>query len=465
MPLARRMMLAAWRAEFRASLALSWPIILTNLAQTAVASTDVMLMGWIDPAMLAAGGGGHNFYFALLIFGIGLVTATSPLIAVEIGRNRHSVRDLRRTVRQGMWSALAITVPMWIILWNGEPILEALVKQPALTPVAMEYVRSMQWSILPFLWYIVLRSFLAAKERPGWSLLFGLLSIPLNFLIAWTLAFGKFGFPQMGLKGIGLATFATNSFMFLGLACTVLCHRDFRRYHLFGHFWRADWSRFRAVWRVGIPIALASAFEVTVFNAAAFAILRISREQMSAHVIAIQLASIAFMVPFGVAQAATVRVGQAWGRGDPDGVTRAGWSNFALGVSFMAITATIMLLMPKTLIGFFIDIAKDREVAAYAVSFLFMAAMFQLADGAQVVTAGMLRGLHDTRVPMLIAAFGYWGIGVPLGFVLAFWTPLSGIGVWIGLVAGLTVVAALMIWRWTHRGSGTFRSLKPEISG
>ncbi len=452
--------LSAWRAELSASLSLSWPIVLTNLAQTAIATTDVMLMGWLGSQTLAAGALGHNLYFAFLIFGIGLMTATSPLIAVELGRKRHSVRDIRRTVRQGLWTTVAVTVPMWCILWNGEAILLFLGQDPELSVVAAQYVRVMQWAILPFLAYIVLRSFFAALERPGWSLLFGLLAIPLNFLIGWSLMFGKFGLPTLGLAGVGIATFSSNLFMLIGLILVAVLHRKFRRYHLFGNFWRADWSRFRALWRIGTPIAMTSVFEVTIFNAAAFAIGHIGKQQLAAHMIALQLASIAFMVPFGIAQAATVRVGFAWGMQDSAGVTRAGWTCFGLGVGFMAITALIMLAIPETLIGLFIDLAKEREVAAYAVSFLFMAAMFQLADGAQVVSAGMLRGLHDTRVPMLIAAFGYWGVGLPLGLILAFCTSLSGVGVWVGLVVALSLVAILMIWRWTKRGTGTFHSLQ-----
>jgi MATE family multidrug resistance protein len=356
-------------------------------------------------------------------------------------------------VRQGLWSAVAIAVPIWLVAWWGEAILLATGQEPALAAAAGGYIRSLMWSLLPFLFYLVLRSFLAALERPGWALVVGLLAIPLNLAIAWVLMFGQLGFPRLGLAGAGIATTLSSTFMFLGLALVVVLDRRLRRYHLFGRFWRADWGRFRALWRIGIPIGLTLAFEVTIFNAAALLMGRIGASELAAHAIALQIASFTFMVPMGVGQAVTVRVGLAYGAGDPDGVTRAGWTAFALGVGFMVFTALLMVLVPEPLVGIFLDRAdpKNAPVVAFAVSFLFLAAVFQLADGAQAVGAGMLRGLQDTRVPMIFALFGYWGIGLPVGVLLGFWTPLRGTGIWIGLALGLAVVAALMLWRWTRR--------------
>jgi MATE family multidrug resistance protein len=442
-----------WLAELKATLALSWPLVLTNVAQNALMTSDVILMGWLGADALAAGALGTNLYFALMIFGIGLVSATSPLVAEELGRRRHAVREIRRTVRQGLWSACAIAVPIWLVAWWGEAILLAMGQEPALAAAAGGYIRSLMWSLLPFLFYLVLRSFLAALERPGWALVVGLLAIPLNLAIAWVLMFGQFGFPRLGLAGAGIATTLSSTFMFLGLALVVVLDRRLRRYHLFGRFWRADWARFRALWRIGLPIGLTLAFEVTIFNAAALLMGRIGASELAAHAIALQIASFTFMVPMGVGQAVTVRVGLAFGAGDRDGVTRAGWTAFALGVGFMVFTALLMVLVPHALVGVFLDLAdpKNAPVVAFAVSFLFLAALFQLADGAQAVGAGMLRGLQDTRVPMMFALFGYWGIGLPVGVALGFWTPLRGTGIWIGLALGLLVVAALMLWRWTQR--------------
>src|SRR5215203_3208991 len=182
---------AAWRAELRAMLALGWPLILTNLAQNALMTSDVILMGWLGSDALAAGALGTNLYFAFLNFGIGLVSATSPLIAEELGRRRHSVREVRRTVRQGFWASITVAVPIWIVSWNGECLLLATGQEPALAHGAGEYMRALQWSLLPFLLYLVLRSFLSALERPGWALVIGLLAVPVNFAAAYALMLGK----------------------------------------------------------------------------------------------------------------------------------------------------------------------------------------------------------------------------------------------------------------------------------
>ena len=444
---------SAWTAELRATLALGWPLILTNLAQNALMTSDVILMGWLGSDALAAGALGTNLYFAFLIFGIGLVSATSPLIAEELGRRSHSVREVRRTVRQGFWAAITVAVPIWIVSWNGEWILLAMGQEPLLAQQAGDYMRALQWSLLPFLLYLVLRSFLAALERPAWPLVIGLLAVPVNFVAAYALMLGKFGLPALGLIGAGLGTVISSTFMFVGLAVVIGLDRQLRRYHIFGRFWRADWSRYRTLWRLGVPIGLTLAFEVTIFNAAALLMGRIGANELAAHAIALQIASFCFMVPFGLGQAVTVRVGRAYGAQDAAGVTRAGWTAFALGMAFMVFTASLMLFSPYLLLWAFLDLSdpKNIPVIGFAVSFLVMAAIFQVADGAQAVGSGMLRGLQDTRVPMIYAAVGYWGVGLPLGVALAFGTELRGIGIWIGLATGLAVVASLMLWRWARR--------------
>ena len=442
-----------WRVEFRAMLALAWPMILTNLGQTAMTATDVMMMGRLGPQTLAAGTLGANLYFAPMMFGLGLILAVSPMIAFELGRKRHSVRDVRRTVRQGFWVALCVAVPVWLLLWQTEAILVAMGQDPALAVEAGRYVRVMQWAILPFYCFIVLRSFISALERPGWALVIVFAAVVFNVLCNWVLMFGNLGFPALGIVGAGVATTLSSLLMFGGLALAVSLDRRFRRYRLFGRFWRADWPRFRELLRLGLPIAGILTFEVSIFNAAALIMGLIDAVSLAAHAIAIQIASISFMVPMGVSQAATVRVGRAYGAGDRDGVTRAGWTAFVMGVAFMACMAALMLLAPLLLIRAFINLSDpaNAPVIGLAVTFLALAAMFQIVDGAQAVAGGMLRGLQDTTVPMVYAAIGYWGVGLTLGVWLAFPGGLDGVGIWIGLSSGLAVVAVLLMARWLRR--------------
>jgi MATE family multidrug resistance protein len=450
---ARLVSRGAWRTEIRATASLAWPLVLTNVAQMALGLTDVIMLGWLGPEALAAGALATNLNFAFLIFAIGLVTATAPMIAIELGRRRHSVREVRRTVRQGLWAAVAITLPIWVILWQGEWIFLRLGQDPEISREAARYLRALQWAFLPFLLYIVLRNFVAALERPLSALWVGGSAIVVNALLVWALMFGKFGLPALGLPGAGIGTTITGVLMFAGFAVLVSLDRRFRRYHLFGRFWRSDWPRFREIWRLGLPIAFTIAFEVTIFNAAAFLMGLISPEALAAHAIAIQIPSLAFMVPLGLAMAATVRVGLAYGAGNPGGVTRAGWSAFSMAIVYSCFTAAIMLLYGRQLVGVFLDLDTPTNLVVIdlAVSFLVYAGIFQIVDGAQALGSGMLRGLGDTRVPMTFAAIGYWGIGLPLGIVLAFWAGLDGVGIWIGLAVGLAVVAVLMVTRWIMR--------------
>lgn len=433
--------------------ALAWPIVLTNLAQNAMQTTDVVMMGWLGPEALAAGTLGFNIYFTPMIFGMGLLLSVAPMVAFEIGRRAHSVRDVRRTVRQGMWIALMIAVPLWAIMWHGEAILRAMGQDPALSAAAGSYLRAMQWALVPFYFFIVLRSFVSALERPGWALAIMLLAVVFNAFANWVLMFGNLGMPAYGIVGTGIATTLSATLMFVGLALVVVLHPRFRRYRLFGRFWRSDWPRFREMLRLGLPISGILTFEVSLFGASALLMGLIGAASLAAHAIAIQLASLAFMVPMGIAQAATVRVGRAYGAQSEQGMAMAGWSAFGLGIAFMMLTASIMVAAPLVLISGFLDTADpaNAEVVRLAVLFLAIAALFQIVDGAQAVAAGMLRGLQDTKIPMFYAAIGYWGIGMPSGILLAFWFGMQGTGIWLGLCIGLAAVALMLVVRWLRR--------------
>lgn len=442
-----------WLAEARATLALAWPIALTNVAQIAMTTTDVMILGRLGPEALAAGGLGANLYFALIIFGIGVVAAVSPMLARTLGENRFAVREVRRTVRQGLWLSVLLALPMWAVFWFTEPVLRAIGQEAGLSAQAHHYMRGMMWGALPFLGYLVLRHFVAALERPRAALAVTFLGVAFNAVANVILVFGYLGFPALGMFGSGVATSLSNLVLFLGMAAIVLSDRRFRRYRLFGHVLQADWARLLSLWRLGLPIGAALAFEVTIFNAAAFLMGLIGTQSLAAHMIAIQIASFTFMIPMGIAQAGTVRVGLADGAGDRAGVTRAGWCTYALSMAVMGLTAAIMIFKPLWPIQAFVDLhaPQNAEVIRLATSFLLVAGIFQIFDGAQVTGAGVLRGLHDTRVPMLFAALGYWGIGLPLGALLAFRFGMDGHGIWIGLATGLGAVAALMLLRWLRR--------------
>ena len=444
----------SWGAEFRATLALAWPLVLANLAQTAIFATDVLFIGWLGAEELAASALATNLISVLMFTGVGLLTAVAPLIASEIGARKHSVREVRRSVRMGLWVSIIYSLVGWVILWNAGWILVNLLGQdPVLATKSDAYMHWVLWSLMPALAIVVLRTFVSALNRPQWALIITLIGVFLNAGLNWLLIFGNAGFPKMGLAGAGVASTVTNVIMFAVLAGVVLMQKKFRRYHIFGNFHRWDGQRAKDIIRLGTPIAFTLAFEVTVFSAAVFLMGLISTASIAAHAVALQLAAVTFMVPLGISQATTIRVGMAYGAKDHEWITRAGWASFVLAMCFMTVAAGIMWIFPKELIGFFIDVTKpeNAHVFALAVSFLGVAAIFQLADGAQVVGAAMLRGLHDTRVPMIYAGIGYWLVGLGSGAALAFWAGWEGVGVWTGLALGLTAVAILMLWRWSRR--------------
>ena len=310
---------AAWRENFVATLQLAWPMVLTNLAQTAMIVTDVVFIGRLGPQALAASSLAVNIYHIFTFFAFGLVSAVAPMVAREKGARRHEVREIRRIVRQGLWTVVAVSVPAMFLLWHGDWFLLAIGQQPVLADQAGLYLRALLWALPPFLGYVVLRFFISALERPQWAFIIAIGGILLNALGNWLLIFGNWGFPALGIVGSGVASAIATSLMFIGMVAVIMLNRRFRRYHIFGRFWEADWSRFKAIWRLGLPIGAIIAFETTIFNAAAFLMGWLGEAELAAHAIAIQVAAIAFMTPLGIAQAATVRVGLAYGAGDRAG--------------------------------------------------------------------------------------------------------------------------------------------------
>jgi MATE family multidrug resistance protein len=411
-------------------------------------------MGRIGPEELAGGALGAALFNAVTIFTVSLVSATAPLIAADIGRQSEDMsNEIRRTFCQGVWTALAISIPFLLILHYSESILLFAGQERKIVAHAASYLETLKWCLPPMLVYAVIRSLLSALERPLLIFLVSVLAVAANILFSWAFTFGKLGMPALGLAGTGLSITLTSIAMFVILTMAILLDPRFRTYRLFRRIHAPDWPRFAEIWRLGFPSALALAFEITVFSAAFAVMGLISANALAAHAIVIQIVSVAYMIPLGVSQAASIRVGRAWGACDATGVGRAGWVAFALGVFISLLAASSVLSSPDYLVGLFLDVdaPQNRGVSDLAVQFLGLAALFQVLDSAQVVGIGMLRGMQDTRVPMLLAAVGFWLVGLPLGTVLAFWAGMGGIGIWIGMSSALGVLALLSLVRWSFR--------------
>ena len=442
----------AWRDELRSTLALAWPLILANLTQQAIQATDILLMGRLGATQLAAATLALNLTFTLNIFLLGLITASSPMMATALGRRSNAVRDVRRTFRAGLWLIAFAMPPYWLLLWHVGAIMRAFGISPELADQGQTFLRAYMWCTAAWLLFQLLRNFTSALERPRVILWLSLSGIALNLLLSWSLIFGHFGLPALGLVGGGVGSTLTWLAICGALIAVVSVNRQFRRFHLFGRWWRFDAQRTVAMIRLGWPIGATMALEMGVFALAAYFMGWLGTPAVAAHAIALQIAALTFMVPLGLGQASTVRVGLALGRGDERGITRAGWTAWVIGVGFMATMAIGMWIAPRPLVTLFLaDNAANAAVIGLAVSFLRVAAAFQLVDGAQVIGAGMLRGVHDTRWPLLFALFGYWVVGLGIGVWLAFGRDWQGVGIWVGLASGLAAVAALMLARWVMR--------------
>jgi len=442
-----------WRIELRATIALALPLIGTQLAQISTMTVDVVLLGRLSAEALAAGALGANIVYVLITFTLGVLMAVSPMIAQARGRKLHSVREVRRSVRQGFWAVVAVGVPCMVVIWHTEQILLALGQHPANAAAAAGYARAMLWGFLPAAGFMLLRFFVAALGRPNAGLVVMLLAVVLNAVLAWGLIFGRFGLPALGVVGAGLATSVANGFSFAVLLGFVLVDRRLRRFYILGRLWRTDWHRLGELFRVGLPIGCILLLEVGLFSAAVQLMGLLGTAEIAAHQIALQCAAIAFMVPLGIGQAATVRVGLAAGARDAAAVKRAGWVALGLGVAFMSTTALLMWIVPQALVGLFLDLERPENtpVVILAVAFLGLAALFQVFDGVQTIALGALRGLKDTRVPAMLAAAGYWLVGFPTSALLAFRAGMGGVGVWWGLALGLAVVAVLALVRFMRR--------------
>lgn len=447
---ARQAPAASWRGELGPTVKLALPLALTQLGQTAMLTTDVLLLGRLGPDALAAAALGMNFFFLFFIIGMGVVTATAPLAAQAYGAR--DPRGLRRVTRMGLWAAVAVGAPSSVIMAFGEPILLGLGQEPKLSAMAGEYLSTLLWCTVPALWLIVLRNFVAALNRPRSAAWIMAIGIPLNGLLDYVLIFGHWGFPALGMAGAGLATALVQLGMFLAQLAVAVWGCRFRRFHILGRWWRADWLRFKHIFALGTPIAIAIVLEAGVFVAAVVLMGWLGKVPLAGHQIAVQIASITFMIPFGIAQAATVRVGHAIGRRDPAAARRAGIAAIVLGVLFMAAMTVLLVIYRVPLAAAFLDegAADAPAVIAVAAGLLIYAALFQMVDGAQAIAMGSLRGMNDTRIPMLYAAASYWGVGFALGYVLGFPAGLGATGIWIGLAVGLGC-AALSLGLRFHR--------------
>jgi multidrug resistance protein, MATE family len=433
--------------ELTETLGLAVPIALTQLGQIAMMTTDLVLIGRLGDQAVAAAALAHTVFFITFTFGMGLVSAVAPLAAQAFGAR--NPRLVRRALRVGLWAALLISLPMMMLPLGGEQILLTLGQAPATAHLAQQYLLGLAWGITPALWFMAIRGFMGAVNRPEPGLWITLAAIPANAVLVYLLIHGVWGLPRLGLFGAGLATTIINFGMFLAGLWFAHARRPFRKYHVLGRIWRVDWLLMRQLIVIGAPISISFLLEYGLFAAAALLMGLISTTALAAHQIALQVTAVLFMVPFGIGMAATVRVGHAVGRNDAAAVRRAGFVATLLGMALVS-ALTLMVILARFAIArlFFGEaVESGGAVIDLTATLLMVGATFFVADGIQTVAAGALRGMNDTRIPLLFAAISYWLIGFTAAYGLAFWTNFGAVGVWIGLSCGTAVYATLLILR------------------
>ena len=429
---------------------LATPVIIGQVAVFSMNFVDTVMAGRLPnkEVALAALGIGGAVWSSMLMFVIGTLMAVQPSVAQLDGAQMKS--EAAYQTRQAFWIALVLGVPYWFLCYNSEPLLVAFKIDPLIVPHAAGYLRAIAWGAPGLCLVLLLRYFSEGTGNTKPTMFYGVAGALLNIPLNYVLMFGKLGFPALGTVGCGYATSIVIWLQFIFLLVYIATHRHYRPFSLMSRLDVPDLKTILELLKVGIPIAVAIAVEGSLFVGAALLIGQLGPLPAAAHLVAINFAALVFMVPVGLSSAVSIRVGNALGRGEPVAARYAGRVGLGIILLIQTLSATLMFLFPELIVRIYTD---DVAVGSLAVSLLFYAAVFQYPDGIQMVMAGALRGYKDTRAPMVYTVIAFWIIGMTLGYTLTFSHGMGPAGMWIGMIAGLTVAAALMLRRFHHTGN------------
>lgn len=436
------------RAELSALGKIAAPAVAAQLATMALGTVDTIMAGQLGPDALAAVATGVNLISPLMLFILGVFLALNPIASQYNGANNQAA--VAASVQSGLWFALLISLPVFLLWRELGVVLDWLNVEPSVRPTAIEYIKALSWGTPLFWLFLSLRFANEGLFATKAVMTCAFLAVPINAFFNWVFMYGNLGAPKLGAVGTGYATSLTWSLMFLFMLTYTLTakrHAAFRQ-HL--RWQKPDWSRLAEIARLGLPMGSAFALEVLMFAAMGLMMATYNTTIISAHQIALNYASLTFMIPLGIANAITARVGYAVGAGSAVAVRRAGWVGIGFAAAIALLSTASMLLLPSQITRLYTD---NPDVTAMAIGFLSLAAIFQLSDALQVTAAGALRGLKETRYPTLISIVAYWVVGFPSGWLLAKYSPLGPAGYWAGMICGLTLAAVLLNWRFHRRAS------------
>lgn len=436
-------------AQARALLALGLPLIGGHVGQTLIGVTDTLMMGWYGVPQLAALSLSGPIYYIIFILGSGFAWAVMPMVA-SYAANEDD-RQIRRVTRMGLWLSIlfgVLSLPLFFLF--GQLFL-LMGQEAEISRLGGIYMSIMGLGIIPAILVMVLKSYLSALELTRAILVATMAAVFLNIVVNYMLIFGNWGAPELGVAGAGFASFFSNTFSFLALALYAVRRRP--DHELFRNFHRPDWEAFGQVFRLGWPIGFTSVAEVALFAASTVMMGWLGTNALAAHGIALNIASLTFMIHVGLSQAATVRVGKAWGRDERQTLRSASTAGILLSLGAAVLIAVAFIVFPDPLVGAFIDPNEPQRAAILSIgaSLLAVAALFQLVDSGQVMALGILRGVQDTRVPMVMAIFSYWVVGLPASYLLGFSAGLGEVGIWLGLTIGLASACVSMQVRFWRR--------------
>jgi MATE family multidrug resistance protein len=440
----------SYKLHFKATLSLGLPLIGSHLMQMVPGLTDTIMLGWYGVDELAASVLAHSLFFIILIVGSGFAITVMPMVASAAAIDDKT--SVRRSVRMGLWISIIYSIFFIPILLFSENLFLILGQEEHLAKSAQTYLRIAGWSIVPGLLIMVLKSFFSALERPNVVLLSLIIGGMVNIILNYTLIFGNFGMPELGLTGAAIATLVTTILSILILLYFCLFKDEYSSYLIFNNIWRIDIEAFKEVFKLGLPVGITMLAESGLFSATAVMMGWLGTNALAAHGIAIQISGITFMIYLGLANAGTVRVGRAVGRVDNPGLKLASISVIILTIGAVLIVAFTFLSVPKPLLMLFLSPSHvdTPSIILIGVPLLAIAAIFQIADGLQVVVLGLLRGLKDTAIPMVITTICYWGVGIPCSYLFGFVFNWGGKGIWFGLVIGLTLASAFLSSRYIN---------------
>ncbi len=436
---------------------LAVPVVLAEIGWSMMGLVDTLIVGPLGPAAIGAVGLGSIVFLAFAIFGMGLLLGLDTLVAQAFGAGR--LDRCHHWLHQGIYLSLLASLPLMAMLFAVSRSMASWNLAPDVAALVVPYLRTISLSVPPLLVYTVFRRYLQAMNvvRP---ITIALLSANLvNAAVGWSLVHGRFGLPTLGGIGTGWATVLSRVYLVVVLGLAIRMRERRRDTGLSGTPRQVDWAGIRRMLGLGIPASFQLTFEVGVFAVATALVSRIAPAALAAHQIALNLWSVVFMVPLGLNAAGAVRVGHAVGRLDPGGIRRAGWTALALGAASTGMAAMVFLTAGRTLVSAF---SRDAAVLAIGPSLLTIAGVCLIFDGTQTISTGILRGIGETRIPMVANLAGHWAIGLPLGYAACFWWGWGVQGLWAGLATSLTIVGLTLMLVWARRTSPSHPAMLPR---